>query len=191
MLLSDLQISRAPVALCTIALALTLAGCGKSETSAQSQGQAQVAAVTAQRPVIDNSVTRQQLEAGPLEPTCSLENVTDMATERAVPQSNAVYGIAKDKVVKLIGFATVKGKGEAMGAFNAYLASASVVYKLSGNTGLDRPDVVAFFGNAAGLLKSGFQIDADLRDIPSGEYAVYLQKIGGATCPTHHTIRIQ
>ena len=75
-------------------------------------------------------------------------------------------------------------------AAGAVAAVLAFVYRMSGQTNLERPDVVAFF-KTPGMLKSGFQIDADLRDLPAGDYRIFLQGSGGVTCPTHHTLRIQ
>lgn len=171
--------------------ALAVAGCGQREPSgAGASAPAASAVPTAPRPTADTATTLQQLEAGALEPTCSVENIVDLSTERPVPVSNAVYAGARDKVVKFIGFATIKSKGEPLGSFTALLASDRGVYRMSGQTNLERPDVVAFF-KTPGMLKSGFQIDADLRDLPAGDYRIFLQGSGGVTCPTHHTLRIQ
>lgn len=139
---------------------------------------------------LEPSVTRQQIESGALEPACSVENIVDMSNERPFPISNAVYAVPRDKVVKLIGFGIGKSKGEPLGAFTAYLASAAAVYKIAGQTDLERPDVVAFF-KAPGTLKSGFQVNADLREVPAGDYMIYLQGAGGQYCPTHHVLRVQ
>lgn len=168
------------------------AGCGKPEpTPVGAPGASSGITASAEKPSVDLGLSRQLLEKGPLEPACTLENVVDMSNERPFPGAQAVYTLPRDKVVKMIGFATVKSKGEALGAFTAYLASSASVYKLNGVTLLDRPDVVAYFNNAPGMLKSGFHLDADLRGVPAGDYAVYLQRAGSPACPTHHTLRIQ
>lgn len=178
-----------------VGAALLLTACGRPEPAAQASGAATApspsAAPAAPQAQPHTAVTRAQLENGPLEPACTLENVVDMSNERPFPGANAVYTLPRDKVVKMIGFATLKSKGEALGAFSAYLASTAGVYKLNGLTQLDRPDVVAFFNNASGMLKSGYHLDADLRGVPAGDYAVYLQRAGAPACPTHHTLRIQ
>lgn len=179
------------LALALAASALAVAACGQREpTSGGSSSPAASAAPTAPRPTADTATKLQQLEAGALEPTCSVENIVDLSTERPVPVTNAVYAVPRDKVVKFIGFATIKSKGEPLGSFTALLASDQMAYRISGQTNLERPDVAAFF-KAPGMLKSGFQIDADLRDLPAGDYRIFLQGSGGVTCPTHHTLRIQ
>lgn len=187
----------APVLVAPALTALLLTACGRPEPAAQAPGAAAPAAAGApqapQAPQAerDAAVTRAQLENGPLEPACTLENVVDMSNERPFPGAQAVYTLPRDKVVKMIGFATVKSKGEALGAFTAYLAGTAGVYKLNGVTRLDRPDVVAYFNNASGMLKSGYHLDANLSGMPAGDYAVYLQRSGSPACPTHHTLRIQ
>jgi len=170
-------------------LTMAISGCGKRDSSGAAASTPS-ALPSAPRVALEQGTTRQQIESGPLEPACSVENIVDMSNERPFPIANATYSVPRDKVVKLIGFGTVKSKGEPLGAFTAYLAGTAAVYKIAGKTDLERPDVVSFF-KAPGTLKSGFQIDADLREVPTGDYMIYLQVAGGATCPTHHTLRIQ
>jgi hypothetical protein len=166
-------------------------GCGQREpTSGGASAPGALAVPGAPRPTSDPDTTLQKLEAVALEPTCSVENIVDLSNERPFPVANAVYAVARDKVVKFIGFATVKSKGEPLGSFTAVLAGVGGAYRISGQTNLDRPDVASFF-KAPGMLKSGFHINADLREVPSGDYRIFLQGPGGVTCTTHHTLRIQ
>jgi hypothetical protein len=168
--------------------ALLLSGCGKPSDPARPAGVGP--AVTAPAAIQDGGLSRQQLENGALEPTCSLENVVALGNDQRFTASQAVYAVPKGMAVKLIGFGTSKAKGTDLGAFTLLLASASAVFKVDGQAGLERPDVAAFF-NAPGMGKAGFQIDVDLKDLPAGDYAVYLRTPAGVGCPTHHTIRIQ
>jgi hypothetical protein len=158
-------------------------GCGKKDSAGPAAGQGSSggpgpAVVSAVKPVLETGTTRERVETGAMEPACCFE------------AASAVYTVPRDITVKLIGFGTNKSKGSDLGPFTALLASTAAVYKVAGQTQLDRPDVVSFF-KAPGMLKSGFQIDVDLKDIPPGDYAVLLQPASGSSCPTHHTIRVQ
>lgn len=165
---------------------IAVSGCGKKEAPAPSAAPA----VQASRAVIDANLSRQQIEAGALEAACTLEVVIELPSEKRYDASSAVYTIARDLTVKLIGFGTNKAAGTELGPFSTLLASGSAVYTVAGQTQLERPDVAAFF-KAPGMLKSGYQVDVDLKGVPPGDYAVYLKPAKGGICPTHHTVRIQ
>jgi hypothetical protein len=155
-----------------------ITACGKKESAA--------GATVAQ---LDGSLTRAQIESGPLEPTCSLEGVFAIATQTRYVAEGAAYSVPKDLAYKLIGFGTRKAAGSTLGPFSLHLASVAAVYTVQGQTGLERPDVVAYF-NSPGMLGASFQVDVDLKGVPSGDYAVYLKPSTGPTCPTHHTNRV-
>ncbi len=172
---------------CAMAAGIALlASCGNKEAAAP------VAASMPQvgKAVLDASVSRQQLESGALEPTCSLEGVVGLRDQSRFPaDASATYAVPRGSAVKMIGFGTIKSKGRVLGAFTAYLAGDQAVYKVSGQTTLERPDVVSYF-NAPDMLSAGFHLDIDLTGIPPGDYAVMLRPGDGAVCPTHHTVRI-
>ena len=164
-----------------------LAACGNKESDAP----AAVSAPRAVAAVLDASVSRQQLESGPLEPSCSVEGVLGIADQnRFAADASATYAVPRGAAVKVIGFGTRYSTGKAMGSFTAYLAGTQAVYKVSGQTTLERLDVVKYF-NAPNMLASGFQLDVDLKGVPPGDYAVMLRPDDGPVCPTHHTLRIQ
>lgn len=170
-------------------------GCGKKDSAGPAAGQGSSggpgpAVVSAVKPVLETGTTRERVETGAMEPACSLEAIVQLPNEKRFEAASAVYTVPRDITVKLIGFGTNKSKGSDLGPFTALLASTAAVYKVAGQTQLERPDVVSFF-KAPGMLKSGFQIDVDLKDIPPGDYAVLLQPASGSSCPTHHTIRVQ
>lgn len=172
---------------CIIASSIVmLASCGNKEPTAPVMPSVQPFA----KAELDSSVNRQQLELGPLEPTCSVEGVVGLTDQTRFPaDASATYAVPLGSAVKMIGFGANKSKGRSLGAFTAYLASTHAVYKVSGQTTLERPDVVSYF-KAPDMLRSGFHIDVDLTGIPAGDYAVMLRPSDGAVCPTHYTLRI-
>lgn len=167
-----------------------LCACGRRETDTPPAPSTDATtAVVAARPTVDQGLSLQGLQAAQFEPTCSLEAVVQLGSDKPFPVVNAVYLVPGDATVKLIGFATYKAKSEPLGSFAVLMASASAVYQVPGQTRFDRPDVAKFF-NAPGMLTSGFQLDVSLKGLPAADYAVFLRGSAGTVCPSHQTVRI-
>lgn len=186
-----LMSSRIPAlaALLAVGVALTaLTGCGKKEAGS---GTAPVSAAPVPNAVTLEPVPGLQasaIETLPAIRVCSVENVA--IHPALAPQSPVenLYRAPLGATVKFIGFATDQAKGQPLSNFTLLLVGEQV-YGAAGQTGLDRPDVAAYFKKPT-LAPSGYQLDGALSKLPAGRYTLWLRSAEGAICPTHQSLQI-
>lgn len=123
--------------------------------------------------------------------TCSLENIVTIANNSTNFGTKNNYSVKKNIAYKLIGFATNTELSAVPKSIRMMLVG-SQTYSLNGTTGLDRPDVAAFFKSPS-LTTAGYQIDAEFNNVKPGEYVIFILLTDAAApiaCPTHQTVTV-
>lgn len=185
------RLAQAPGAYAAALLCVALvAGCGKTDQAPKANPSGGAPAAVETYPAVQAlAESVQSLDAAATAPTCSVEGLVLAGAATADAAKEARYNVPLQAKVKLIGFATHKPREEALGSFQLLLVGAEKVFAVSGKTDLERPDVAAYF-KAPAMLKSGFQVNAALQDVPAGSYRMILRGSQGTVCPTHHTLVI-